>query len=607
MNRWFKGLSALMLASASIHAQVIKTEVKGTPDHYQLLRDGKPYFIKGAGGDASMELLKQMGGNSVRLWGVDNDITPLLDKAQQLGITVTVGIWLGQERSGFSYNNADDVAKQYERVRSTIEKYKSHPAVLMWGIGNEMEGYAKGDNAAIWSAIENLAVLAHKLDPNHPTMTVTAEIGGERVKDIHRLCPDIDIEGINSYGGASSIPKRYEDAGGTKPYVVTEFGPLGQWESGKTKYDAPLEMTSTQKADFMKKSYEGGVLGGGADCFGSYCFLWGQKNEATFTWYGMVLPDGTKMATVSMMNSLWTGKPAIHEAPSIEPIKLSAETGKPGDTITASVHASGSGTLKYDWQLHREQTERHEGGDPEKDTQQHPEAIIKNDGPQITIKLPNDAAAYRLYCIVRDGENWGASANIPLLVSGDASATPSAAPAAAAAAPAPSSAKADVKLPLVLYGTGASKDFAPSGWMGNAESLAVDPSSHDLPHQGTTCMKITYKAADNFAAVAWQNPPNNWGDQPGGKNLSGAKKLSFWARAEKPGTRVAFKLGIYASDKKFSDTASAEQTETLGTAWKQYSIDLAGKDLTRVMTPFVFAIEGSGKPATFYLSEIRYE
>ena len=69
---------------------------------YHLLRDGRPYMIKGGGGRVYLEALKEAGGNSLRTWGED-DLEPLLDRAQELGLTVTVGIWLGQERQGFNY------------------------------------------------------------------------------------------------------------------------------------------------------------------------------------------------------------------------------------------------------------------------------------------------------------------------------------------------------------------------------------------------------------------------------------------------------------------------------------------------------------------------
>src|SRR5688572_30106716 len=128
----------IMLTSVAANAQAIKTEVvRGTDGKWQLLRDGHPYLIKGAGGSASRELLKEIGGNSFRTWGADN-LDAQLDEAHRLGLSVCVGIWLGQERSGFSYSDPAQVKRQFDMAQRTIEKYKDHPAVLMWGLGNEM-------------------------------------------------------------------------------------------------------------------------------------------------------------------------------------------------------------------------------------------------------------------------------------------------------------------------------------------------------------------------------------------------------------------------------------------------------------------------------------
>src|SRR5438128_2070126 len=79
------------------------------------------------------------------------------------------------------------------------------------------------------TGINSLSTIVKELDPHHPTMTVIAEAGGDKIKNLHRLCPEIDIIGINSYGGAATLGERYKKAGGTKPYVLTEFGPLGIW------------------------------------------------------------------------------------------------------------------------------------------------------------------------------------------------------------------------------------------------------------------------------------------------------------------------------------------------------------------------------------------
>ncbi len=140
-----------------------------------------------------------------------------------------------------------------------------------------MEGYEKGDNAAIWSAVNNIASMVKKLDPNHPTMTVIAEIGGDKVKNVHRLCPDIDVVGINSYGGAATIPQRYRKAGGLKPYVLTEFGPPGAWESPKTSWGAAIEPSSTAKAEAYRRVYQLAVRGAEGLCLGSYAFALGPQ------------------------------------------------------------------------------------------------------------------------------------------------------------------------------------------------------------------------------------------------------------------------------------------------------------------------------------------
>src|SRR4051794_12501165 len=84
--------SLLISISTFARAAAVPVELKKVGDGWQLLRDGKPYFIQGAGGDASKKLLVDCGGNSFRTWGAD-DIDKQLDEAQKLGLTVTVGIW----------------------------------------------------------------------------------------------------------------------------------------------------------------------------------------------------------------------------------------------------------------------------------------------------------------------------------------------------------------------------------------------------------------------------------------------------------------------------------------------------------------------------------
>jgi hypothetical protein len=93
---------------------------------------------------------------------------------------------------------------------------------------------------------------------------------------------------------------------------------------------------------------------------------------------------------------------------------------------------------------------------------------------------------------------------------------------------------------------------------------------------------------------------------PAGLDLSGAKKLSFWARGEKGGEKVKIEFGILKG-KKYFDTDSGVLEVTLTDTWKQFSLDLAGKDLKRIKSGFVFVMAGNGAPQTVYVDDVVYE
>jgi len=167
-----------------------------------------------------------------------------------------------------------------------------------------------------------------------------------------------------------------------------------------------------------------------------------------------------------------------------------------------------------------------------------------------------------------------------------------------------------VKLPFVVYDEkgSANNHYIPSGWMGNAKGTKMEDGCTNNPQAGKTCLRVEYSAPGEWAGIVWQDPANDWGDQPGGWNLTGAKKLKFWARGEKGGETVSFKFGILGSDKKHSDSATGETGEVkLTNEWQQYSIDLAGNDLTRIKTGFVWSLTGQGSPAVFFLDDLRFE
>ena len=587
-------LAGLFPATARADGPV-RVEVVKTANGWQLLRGGKPYFIKGVGGTASKQLLVQYGGNSFREWGADQ-LTAHLDEAQKLGLTVAAGIWLGHKRQGFDYHNAAQVKAQFEKTREIVGRYRNAPALLIWSLGNEMENDEPAGDPAVWQAIEDLAAMVKKEDPNHPTMTVIAELGADKIPQLNKYCPDIDIVGINSYAGGSTVGQRYKAAGGTKPYVITEFGPPGQWEMEKKPWGGVRELTSTEKADWYRRTYMGSVLGQKGLCLGSYAFNWGFKREATATWYGMFLPDGSKVAAVDMMSELWTGKPVTNPCPKINSLKLAEGDGRveTGAVVHVLLDAASADAdpIKVTWELLRDSfryqaATESAGGAPE-----FPDAIVKATDKEADVKIPDEGGGYRLYAYVRTPHSGSATANLSLFAKGPA--------------PKPTAPKAS--LPLVIYGANqAEMPYIPSGWLGNHDAISYAADSANDPHSGKTCIKLEYRATNEWAGIVWQSPANDWGDKPGGYDLTGAKKLTFWARGEDGGERVDFSYGGIHKDKPFHDSSDGQVGVDLTKDWKQYAIDLAGKDLSCIKTGFGWSVRGAGKPVTFYLDDIQYE
>ena len=570
----------------------VRVELSMKGAGWQLLRGGEHYYVKGAGGSGPIEMLAAAGGNSMRTWSAD-DLDDLLDEAHRLGLSVTVGVWLGHERHGFDYNDAEAVARQLESVRTAVRKYKDHPAVLAWGLGNEMEGFEAGDNVKIWRAVNDAARAAKQLDANHPTMTTIAELGGKRVELLHKHCPDIDIVGINSYGGVPSIPERYRAAGGTKPYIATEYGPPGTWEVGRNSWGAVREWTSTEKAGFYRRAYDA-LRKDDRLNLGSYAFTWGSKREATATWFGLLLPDGSKLAGVDALTEAWSGRPPANRCPEIRSIELEgSDEVDPGTLVRVRLEVSDpeGDAISVEYQFRREQATYFTGGDTQAAQPMFVNAIEESSTNGVTVRMPKGAGKCRLYAFVRDGRGGAATANVPIKVNGPE---------------APIDAL-EVKLPFVIYADTATEEpYIASGWMGDTHAIEMNPHSKNMPREGKKCLRVGFKQDEGWGGVVWQNPANDWGDKPGGYDLTGAKTLSFWARGENGGEKVKFGLGLLGPEKKYRDTSRREIAVTLTRSWKRYTVSLAGEDLSRIKSGFYWVVAGQGRPVTFYVDDVRY-
>ena len=414
----------ILLRIDPVHSQIknepLKVKVIFKGDGFVLLRNNKPYFIKGAGGTNYMDRLAKYGGNSIRTWDTRNGES-LLKKADSLGLTVTMGLNVARERHGFNYDDSTVVRQQLEKLRLEVRKYKNYHALLIWGIGNELNLEYK--NPKVWDAVNDIAKMIHQEDPNHPATTMLAGINKREIDYIKVRCPDLDLLSVQVYGGLASVPKNLFSAGWEGAYMVTEWGPTGHWESMQTPWKASIEETSSQKADVYKSRYEASIKQD-KHCVGSYVFLWGQKQERTPTWYGLFTEKGEESEVVDVMQYLWTGKYPKNKAPHIDSVLLNNKKAsdiiylQPGKTYPVNVFAydPDKDKLILRWELLFESTDLHNGGDRESRPAEIPGAVTSENLQYAILKTPQKEGAYRLFLYISDGHNKVATANIPFYV-----------------------------------------------------------------------------------------------------------------------------------------------------------------------------------------------
>lgn len=408
--------------SKSKIANPVRVEIVKTGRQFQLARGGQPYFVKGAGGGAYPGRIAAYGGNSIRTWGSHNG-NQVLDAAQKNGLTVLMGLDVARERHGFDYNDTAAVSKQLETLRAEVLKYKDHPALLAWGIGNELNLQYK--NGAVWNAVNAISKMIHQLDPDHPTCTVLAGVNKELVASLKERCPDIDFLSVNTYGGLATLPAAIASAGWEGAYMVTEWGPTGHWEGLSTAWKSPIEETSSEKAAVYKSRYEASVEKDKEKCLGSYVFLWGQKQERTPTWYGLFTEKGEESEVMDVMQYLWSGTWPANKAPHLYSLQVDGKKAvndvylKPGNRyeVLAVVADPDKDRLTYRWELLPEPAQVGEGGDFERRPEAVENAITGTATTgRATLKAPGKEGAYRLFVYATDGHNNVATANLPFYV-----------------------------------------------------------------------------------------------------------------------------------------------------------------------------------------------
>ena len=404
-----------------------KVELKKQSQNYQLSVDGNPFYIKGAGLElGSIKSLADYGGNAFRTWRVDNGEKSgleILDEAQRYGLMVCMGLDVARERHGFDYSDKQAVAQQLAAIEQDILALKDHPALLMWGIGNELN--LRHSNPKVWNAVDDISKMIHRLDPNHPTTTMLAGAEPEVIKLVVARCPDLDLLSFQLYGEIDQLPDYLSQSGFSGAYTVSEWGATGHWESACTDWDRPFEANSSVKAGCYQQRYIDYIAADRRQCLGSFVFLWGQKQERTPTWYGVFLEQGQHTESAQVMGTLWTSQ--APEQPVARLLALDIEglqapasiylTEQKNYAARVTVDYQQPETLSYHWELLKEVDKKLEsdGGDfePRPETVWHQRGDSSLDRVEFPAPAPGE---YRLFVMVVDSHGGAATANLPVLV-----------------------------------------------------------------------------------------------------------------------------------------------------------------------------------------------
>jgi len=158
--------------------------------------------------------------------------------------------------------------------------------------------------------------------------------------------------------------------------------------------------------------------------------------------------------------------------------------------------------------------------------------------------------------------------------------------------------------------------YIPSGWMGDYGDIKMNDQSMTKPHSGSTCLEFDYSSkrtqGQGWGGIYWQNPANNWGSKKGGFDLIGMTKLTFWARGDKGGEILQKVVvgGLGMEPKAAYPDSSKTESEPieLTDSWKEYTVNLAGKDLSYISGGFAWVTTADLNPdgAKFYVDDIKF-
>jgi hypothetical protein len=232
------------------------------------------------------------------------------------------------------------------------------------------------------------------------------------------------------YGGLFVFPDQLAASGFEQPFMVTEWGTIGYWETNTTNWGAPVELHSSDKADTFIRAHRDILEPLQGQLLGSYAFYWGQKQERTPTWFGMLTENGDLTEAVHAMQYVWTGKWPETRAPRVTAVLLDGKSAGQSVKLVADQDyeavidvRDADDRVTYRWELKPESTATTGGGDFEEPIPSLSGHLSDPGCKRTTLSTP-PPGKYRLFVYALNEQGQVAHGNIPFLVEGEISAPP---------------------------------------------------------------------------------------------------------------------------------------------------------------------------------------
>lgn len=396
---------------------------------YNLYRNGKIFRIKGAAGYSHFSELKKLGGNTIRIWDTLN-LATILDSALANDIAVIVGLPVPNNDDYMSfYNDPQKISFQYNSYKKIVNKFKSHPAILMWCVGNELSFPYKLSYNNFYNSFNGIVDMIHDDDPDHPVTTTILNFDKDYLITLALRC-NIDIISFNIFNSINDLRKDISNFSWfwNGPYLLTEWGVDGPWPNSEhTAWGAFIENTSTKKAQLLLNRYRQFVPVEDPRFLGAFIFFWGQKQETTPTWFSIFDEKGARSAIFNTMNYIWTGRKDKYKVPAINYMLVNSKGARdnillsPNEFSTAEVFMESlSDSIKIvDWQIVRE--DWYKENNINIDRKNRPlKTIFKSQNKlKTTFISPPWEGPYRISATIYDNQGNFATCNTPFYVVSD--------------------------------------------------------------------------------------------------------------------------------------------------------------------------------------------